>query len=96
MNSFTVGLFLDELSSFFEGLVLAPSALLVAGDFNFHVDDQEDDHARRFLQVLELFDLTQQVSHSTHKYGNTLDLIGHFRVHVYLFFKASLCAKFLL
>lgn len=42
MNSFTVGLFLDEFSSFLEGLVLAPSAFLVAGDFNFHVDDQED------------------------------------------------------
>ena len=75
MNSFTVGLFLDELSSFLEGLVLAPSALLVAGDFNLHMDDQEDDDARRFLQVLELFDLTQYVSHSTHKYGNTPDLI---------------------
>ena len=36
---------------------------------------QEDDDAGRFLQVLELFDLTQHVSHSTHKYGNTLDLI---------------------
>ena len=75
MNSFTVGLFLDEFSSFLEGLVLAPSAILVAGDFSFHVDDQEDDDARPLLQVLELFDLTQHVSHSTHKYGNTLDLI---------------------
>ena len=75
MNSFTVGLFLDEFSSFLEGLVLAPSALLIAGDFNFHVDDQEDDDTRRFLQVLELFDLTQHVSHSNYKYGNTLDLI---------------------
>ncbi|XP_068741907.1 uncharacterized protein [Montipora capricornis] len=75
MNSFTVGLFLDEFSYFLEGLVLALSALLVAGDFNFHVDDQEDDDARRFLQVLELHDLTQHVSHSTHKYVYTLDLI---------------------
>ena len=27
------------------------------------------------LSVLQLFDLTQHVSHSTHKYGNSLDLI---------------------
>ena len=75
MNSFTVGLSLHEFSSFLEGLVLAPSALFVARDFNFNMDDQEDDDTCRFLEVCELFDLTQYVSHSIHKYGNTLDLI---------------------
>ena len=39
------------------------------------MDDQEDDDTCPFLEVCELFDLTQYVSHSIHKYGNTLDLI---------------------
>ena len=56
-NGFTVRMFLEEFSSFLEGLVLTTSALLVAGDFNFHIDQPIDCDARQFLQVLESFDL---------------------------------------
>ena len=41
-NGFTVRMFLEEFSSFLEGLVLTTSALLVAGDFNVHIDDPND------------------------------------------------------
>ena len=74
-NGFTVRIFLEEFSSFLEGLVLTTSALLVAGDFNFHIDEPNDCDARRFLQVLESFDLIQHVSEVTHKKGHILDLI---------------------
>ena len=74
-NGFTVRMFLDEFSSFLEGLVLTTSALLVAGDFNFHIDEPNDCDARRFLQVLNSFDLIQHVSEATHKKGHILDLI---------------------
>ena len=40
-NGFTVRMFLEEFSSFLEGLVLTTSALLVAGDFNFHIDEPQ-------------------------------------------------------
>ena len=68
-------MFLEEFSSFLEGLVLTTSALLVAGDFNFHIDEPNDCDARRFLQVLESFDLIQHVSEVTHRNGHILDLI---------------------
>ena len=74
-NGFTVRMFLEEFSSFQEGLVLTTSTLLVAGDFNFHIDEPNDCDARRFLQVLESFDLIQHVSEATHKKGHILDLI---------------------
>ena len=53
-NGFTVRMFLDEFSSFLEGLVLATSALLVAGNFNFHMDEPNDCDARRFIKYLFL------------------------------------------
>lgn len=68
-------MFLEEFSSFLEGLVSTTNALLVAGDFNFHIDEPNDCDARRFLQVLESFDLIQHVSEATHKNGHILDLI---------------------
>ena len=74
-NGFTVRMSFEEFSSFLEGLGLTTSALLVAGDFNFHIDEPNDCDARRFLQVLESFDLIQHVSEVTHKNGHILDLI---------------------
>ena len=68
-------MFLEEFSSFLEGLVSTTNALLVAGDFNFHIDEPNDCDARRFLQVLESFDLIQHVSEATHRNGHILDLI---------------------
>ena len=59
-NGFTIRMFLEEFSSFLEGLVSTTSALLVAGVFNFHIDEPNDCDAGRFLQVLESFDLIQQ------------------------------------
>ena len=44
-NGFTVRMFLEEFSSFLEGLVSTTSALLVAGDFNFHIDEPNDSGA---------------------------------------------------
>lgn len=45
-NGFTVGMFLEEFSSFLERLVLTTSALLVTGNFNFHIDEPDDCDAR--------------------------------------------------
>lgn len=74
-NGFTVKMFFDEFSSFLEGLVFTPGALLVTGDSNFHMDEPDDHDACRFLQVLQSFDLTQDVSKSTHRKGHIHDLM---------------------
>ena len=47
----------------------------MAGDFNFHVEDDRDSAASRFLDLLEAFNLRQHISEPTHKSGHTLDLI---------------------
>ena len=53
-----------------------PENFVIVGDFNFsHVDDCNDIHARKFLTLLDNFDLKQLVSQSTHVHGHTLDLI---------------------
>ena len=72
---FSVALFLDEFRTYLEHLILTPEPLLLVGDFNFRVDQANDCDARRFLSVLESFDLTQHVAGPTHHDGHTLDLV---------------------
>lgn len=51
-------------------------SLIIAGDFNLHLDDPPDSHAKRFvLDVLDTFGLRQLVHEATHKKGHTLDLL---------------------
>ena len=75
MNGFSASLFYDEFSSLLEQLVVSPENFVIVGDFNFHVDDHSDIQARRFLALLDNFDLKQLVSQSTHERGHTLDFI---------------------
>ena len=70
-----MALFLDEFRTFLEHLILTPEPLLLVGDFNFRVDQANDCDARRFLSVLDSFDLTQHVAGPTHHVGHTLDLV---------------------
>ena len=67
--------FLQEFSSFLEELTLSRQPIIIAGDFNYHVDDLSNPEAASFLNLLESTDLIQNVSGSTHRLGHTLDLI---------------------
>ena len=48
---------------------------MVVGDFNFHVDDQNNISAGKLLQLLQTFDYVQHVKEATHKDNHILDLI---------------------
>jgi len=72
---FLVSVFLREFSDYLESLVLAKEQILIAGDFNIHVDDTRNVDALTFLDVLESFGLQQHVKQPTHVLGHTLDLI---------------------
>lgn len=48
---------------------------LIAGDFNFHVDDVNNVLAQKFLRMLDSFDYVQHVNTITHKGNHTLDLV---------------------
>ena len=75
VNGLSVALFLEEFSTYLEHLKLAPGLLLMSGDFNFHVDRPNDSDSRRFMSILNSFDLNQHVVGATHRDGHTLDLI---------------------
>ena len=68
-------LFFDEFASFLESLSITSTPLLTTGDFNFHVDVNHDQNARRFLDLLDTFNLKQPISTPSHRSGHTLDLI---------------------
>ncbi len=67
--------FIEEIQDYFESVVLCKEKLLIAGDFNLHVNDESDSYANEFLDILVSFGLVNHVSVPTHESGNTLDLL---------------------
>ncbi len=61
-----------ELFAYYKSL---KEEAIFCGDYNFHMNKPDDDKAQKFKDILETFELKQHVSESTHKEGNTLDLI---------------------
>ncbi len=57
-----------------EQLTILPGYILIAGDFNFHVDNTTDPDTIKFNKILESFNLQQHINGPTHKRGHTLDL----------------------
>ncbi|XP_068735435.1 uncharacterized protein [Montipora capricornis] len=67
--------FFSEFSDYLETVVLCREQLLIAGDFNIHVDVPEDSDSIKLLDLLESFTLRQHVVGPTHILGHTLDLV---------------------
>ena len=67
--------FFTEFSTILETLVVFNSQILITGDFNIHVNDQEDRNGKRLLTLLKDFDLKQCVAEPTHTGGYVLDLV---------------------
>ena len=49
--------------------------LIILGDFNIHVNDDTDENAVNFMDIIMALGLEQHVYFPTHKAGNTLDLV---------------------
>ena len=45
------------------------------GDLNIHVDEENSNGPRKFLELLKSYDLSQHVHVPTHRAGHTLDLV---------------------
>ena len=73
--SSSASVFFDEFSSYHENIVMCPEPLVVAGDFNFHMDLVHSKDAVTFSELLETFGPSQHVSVPTHIFGHILDLI---------------------
>ena len=73
-NKLSSSIFFEEFCIFVEQLIILPGNILMAGDFNFHIDNIGDSDTIKLNKILESFNLQQHVNGPTHKKGHTLDL----------------------
>ena len=50
--------------------------IVLLGDLNLHIDNQEDPDANQLIATIEAFGLKQHIKFPTHQLGHTLDLIA--------------------
>lgn len=74
-NLVTFDTFLKEFEEFLKDALKKYTSLVIAGDFNIHVDNQGKTDVKRFQALLEDFGLVQHVNVPTHQAGHTLDLV---------------------
>ena len=67
--------YFEEFLTYQEDTVMARGILLIAGDFNFHVDCHSNNNVKNFAEILQTYGLQQHIQVPTHESGNTLDLI---------------------
>ena len=71
----TTSVFFADFSSFLESIIMSSVPLLIAGDFNIHVDVPGNADSVCLKELLESMGLQQHVNEPTHETGHTLDLI---------------------
>ena len=49
--------------------------LLILGDFNIHINDEFDENADNFMDIIRALGLEQHIHFAAHKAGNTFDLV---------------------
>ena len=67
--------FFDEFDVYLDSLLNLPGKLIIAGDFNIHVENIGDPDSVKFATILRSHGLVQHVQSSTHVHGGTLDLV---------------------
>lgn len=68
--------FLREFEDYLDTLSTKPGVPILAGDFNFHIERPGDHYPKKFLELLEQYQLRQHVPVvPTHEQGGTLDLV---------------------
>ena len=73
---FTESMFLEEFEEYLGDLLNKPGMPVIAGDFNIHVERPHDLYPKKFLHLLDQYDLVQCVPlMPTHDQGGTLDLV---------------------
>ena len=74
-NGFTNRVFFDEWTSYLDGLAVVSQDLVITGDLNFHLDNQDAAGTRQFSSSLESYGLVHHVTTATHIQGHTLDVL---------------------
>ena len=68
-------LFLEDLEHLISENFMSQKGLLICGDFNVNFLDKTDCYAKRCSNLLDTFDLVQNVSTTTHQSGTCIDWI---------------------
>ncbi|XP_071959538.1 uncharacterized protein [Antedon mediterranea] len=74
-NKITTKMFFSDFSTLLELINNVPGRVLLAGDFNLHMDDVQNSDAITMKNLLSISGFTQHVTGPTHKSGHTLDLL---------------------
>ena len=75
----SITIFLVEIVQLFETFVTIKEDVLLAGDVNIHMDE-DDLYSNQFKVILNTFNIVQHVDFPTHIQGHTLDIIATFGV----------------
>jgi len=71
----TTATFFTEIEDYLSTAVETSNSLILAGDYNIHVDTVADPDAKIFQDLLKTYNLQQHVNTPTHMSGHCLDLI---------------------
>ena len=75
MNPVTGNIFIDELTDWLTDTPASDKNVLVMGDFNIHINKEDNEMAAIFLDSMTAMRLQCSYTFPTHKDGNCLDLI---------------------
>ena len=74
-NQETVTKFMDEFTVWLASILSSFSNMIVLGDFNIHINDDNDNEDGTFVDNMIALGFNQHVSFPTHRAGNILDLV---------------------
>ena len=74
-NETKVNVFLEEFESYLDDLLTKSGYPILCGDFNFHVEKDDDFYAKKFVSLYKSKGFSQHVKDPTHFSGSTLDLV---------------------
>ena len=69
-------LFFAELSTLLARLTTCSEPIIVAGDFNIHIERSSDPDSRALIDTLESYGLRCSIDTPTHRLGGTLDIVA--------------------
>ena len=69
-NQFNTSTFLEEFADFLSQTITTSSEIIITGDINIHIDDNNNSHTRSLMHDLESIGLKQHVQGPTHYKGH--------------------------
>ena len=67
--------FFDKFTEWGTDILASNNSLLLLGNFNIHIDEENNDDAANFRDTMETLDMTQLIKFSTHKANHIIDHI---------------------